>query len=128
MRALKNNWLRAILFSILGLGISFGANASTDNKNPKTVKKEVKVLTLQSWDFNGTNSSSASDYQHALPTTVCGGDQQICQIQAPADLINDPSGNTPDLDAEVEPGKSVRDFIAEALTSKEPNKYVSMKP
>lgn len=42
METLKRNCLRAILFTMLGLGISFGANASSDLKDPKPVKKVVK--------------------------------------------------------------------------------------
>lgn len=68
MSTLKTNWLSAILFSILGLGISFGTNASTDKENPKTVKKEVKAkntkkaLTTTMWfDLNVSSSTTPAN-------------------------------------------------------------------
>lgn len=102
MRALKNNWLRAILFSILGLGISFGANASTDNKNPKTVKKEVKASTLQtSFFYEYTSTSTAEGDIKNINNYVrraanpCNGASDVCGILLPTDTGLD---NHPDSD------------------------------
>jgi len=102
MRALKNNWLRAILFSILGLGISFGANASTDNKNPKTVKKEVKASTLQTsffYEYTSTSTAEAdikniNNYVRRA-TNPCTGASDVCGVLLPTDTgLN----NHPDSD------------------------------
>lgn len=99
MRALKNYWLRAILFSILGLGISFGANASTDNKNPKTVKKEIKEAKVQTTQWfvysasshptNLTDASNPNNYTLVTnPSELCAGSNNLCAIRAQVDMSN----------------------------------------
>ncbi len=100
METIKRNWLKAILFTMLGLGISFGTNASTDKDNPKTIKKEVKASDIQtSFFYEYTSTSTAevdikniNNYVRRA-SSPCNGLSDVCGVLLPTDtgLDNHPA-------------------------------------
>lgn len=90
MATIKNNWLRAGVLAILGLGMVYGAQSFTNKEEVKVEEKPLTVLDNQTWHYVSGSPTSASSYS-SDPVAECGtGDEVICEIQAPVD----PSDNT----------------------------------
>lgn len=107
MQILKTNWLRAILFSILGLGISFSANAANEKGKTKEGAKTDKALTTVIFRYEApTGVSNPYDQEHVQNTenwkpaeTACGtqlNPNTPCSIVVPS--ANTIGGNELEID------------------------------
>lgn len=114
----------AMALGVLAIAASLTFMSFTDGTNKDEVSSKV-ILTDQYWDFVGSGTPSIPNdrenpdhYQLAAENPNCDGSQEICQVKAPADLVADPSGNTPDFNATVTgPNQSVLLRIQNAMSS-----------
>lgn len=123
MGEIKVKYIGAVVAMALVFSIYVGVNAK-ETKVEQNVPAQQEFL---DWEHNGSDPQNAAEYALASPSTECNGNQLICQIKAPADLVNDPSGNTPDLTAFVNSTERVSDQIQDALDNDTPNETASMK-
>ncbi|WP_164112358.1 MULTISPECIES: hypothetical protein [Sphingobacterium] len=121
---LKNIKNYAMALAALAIALSLTFMSFTEETNKKEVSSTV-TLTDQYWDFVGSGDplipndrENPEHYQLATEDPGCDGSQEICQVKAPADLVADPSGNTPDFTANVTgPNQSVLLRIQNAMSS-----------
>ena len=120
-----------LAFMLVGtIGISAAVKKFKAVEDTKNV-----VVTDQHWNFIGSSDPGTPDnyldpqqYEPASENENCDGSTTLCQVKAPADLTNDPTGNTPDFQANVAgPNQSVEDRIDQALNSSTPNETTSMQ-
>lgn len=131
MRTIKS--VKASLFTLIFAFLAIGliANTSVMNKRETDIKSPKKVLTYETWYFNGSSLDSPKDASKYSKTPLynCEGEQEtICSINAPAQGNNP---NLPDLEAPAEVNDpnppTVEDQIEETMsspTNKQPNETV----
>ena len=131
---MKNFKIYAI--TMVAVVIAIGSHTLMSFKNAEQnfdTNKDASAAELY-WDFTGSeNPTEADDPTNPLHYTLselnqeCYSGVEICQIKAPADLLADPSGNTPDFDAIVPfENVSLLDRIEEAMQNG-PNETATLK-
>ncbi|ERJ57938.1 hypothetical protein [Sphingobacterium paucimobilis] len=81
MRATKNNWLHAILFSILGLTLSFGVKAISNSNDILSVSKTANTEFRYKGSDTSINSiTNPSNWETSDGTEECDFGELPCVV------------------------------------------------